>query len=277
MIDELSNHPSNNSGPMPNSPVLPSNGPPPKPLTPWISGRKKSGSNKRVVSKSNLLHRRTNHPRPRPRNPPNHIGPIEPKPITSIPIPSMKPPPKRRNPPNQLGQDRNLKPSDVPGMQELPKNVPPPPTPHPVPNMIEIRPRDGGKGGKELRPRGNSRPPLNRPPVMSNKMYGPATPNPFNNSDKITNEGVHPIPIHPRRRPGLPSPPHVIPNNPKPLPKKRDNPIPNGGIVRIPMHKHNDRPINRPVDIHGQPHPTSHNPPSTHKTHGSRHPQNRMR
>lgn len=34
MIDKLGNHPSNNGGPMPNRPVLPNDGPPPKPLTP---------------------------------------------------------------------------------------------------------------------------------------------------------------------------------------------------------------------------------------------------
>lgn len=198
MINKLGDHPSNNHWPMPNSPVLPSDRPPPKPLTPGQSSIKEGGGDEGIPSKSHLLNRRTNHPSPRPRDPPNHIGPIKLNPVPSIPIPSPKPPTKSRQTPDQLRHPRNLKPGDVPGAQELPANIPPPSPPHPVPNLIEIRPRDGREGSEELRPLSNSGPPLNRPPVMTNEMH--SLPKTVHNSDKIPNERSHPVPLTPTRR-----------------------------------------------------------------------------
>jgi hypothetical protein len=96
-------------------------------------------------------------------------------------------------------------------------------------------------------------------------MHSPTPPNILNNSNKVLNKPPHPIPTPPGRRLRPPSPPNVIPNNPKPPPKPLNNPIPNGGIVRIPMHQDQRDPINGPVLVDSQPHPiTSNNPPSTH-------------
>lgn len=92
MLDKLGDKPSNRLSPIPNSPVRSDERPPPKPLTPSVSGPEYGRSNKRIPHKSDLLHRNPNPPPPRPRNPPNHIGPIKLNPITSVPIIGVKPP-----------------------------------------------------------------------------------------------------------------------------------------------------------------------------------------
>jgi hypothetical protein len=281
VVNKLDNDPSNNRGPIPNHPVLPHNGPPPKPRTPRHSTVEKGRSNKGILSKCHLLNRGGDRPSPRPRNPPNHISPIKLNPVPSIPIKSMKTPPKSRNPPNRRRQKRNLKPNNIPRAQKLPKNIPPPSPPHPVPNLIKIRPRNRRKRGKQIRPLSEGGPPLDRAPVMSHKMHRIPTSNILNNSNKIPNKPIHPIRVPPPpprgRRRRLPTPPHVIPNHPKPPPQLRNNPIPNGGIVRIPVHKHHHRSPHSPVQVHGQPHPTSQNPPTLHKPKVAATPQNDMR
>jgi hypothetical protein len=108
---------------------------------------------------------------------------------------------------------------------------------------------------------------------MSNKMDRPAATGSPNHSNKIVNESGDPIPIPPVRSPRSPTPPHVIPHNVEPLPQQRGNPIPNRGIVRIPMNQDHRRPIGDAALIDGQPHPTSLNPPSTHKTTVAAEPQ----
>jgi hypothetical protein len=145
-LNKLPNNPSQDISPIPNSPMPCHKRPPPKPLTPWISSRKNTRSNKGIPNKRNLLHRSPNHPSLPPRNPPKHIIPIKLNPITSIPILSMKPPPKSPHPPNQLRQKRHLKSSNIPGMHPLPNQINQPSPPHPNPNLPKIRPRDGGKG-----------------------------------------------------------------------------------------------------------------------------------
>jgi hypothetical protein len=101
---------------------------------------------------------------------------------------------------------------------------------------------------------------------MSNKVDRSAAAGSRNHSDEIVDQSGDPIPIPPVRSPRSPTPPHVIPHNAEPLPQQRGNPIPNGRIVRIPMNKNDRRPVADAALIDGQPHPTSLNPPSTHKT-----------
>lgn len=262
VINKLNNNPSNSINVIPNSPVRSNKRPPPKPVTPRVSSRKNSRRNKRIPSKRNLLNRRRNPPGSRPRNPPNHISPVQFNPIPSIPITSLKLPPQPRHPPNKLRKKRNLKSPNIPRMQPLPQKVTTPSPPHPSPHMIKIRTRNRGIGRKKLRPLSNGSPTLNRPPVMGDEVHRP--PNGSHNGNKIPNQLGDPIPVPPKRRPRLPGPPHVIPNNPKPLPQHPHNPIPNGRIVRIPVHKQHHRPTDQPVLIDGQPHPTSLNPGSTH-------------
>ena len=263
MIDKLRNEPSHSGSPIPNGPVPTHEGPPPKPLTPGLSSSKDRRRNKGIPSRGNLQHRHTHPPRHRPPHPPNHVGPIKPNPVPRVPILSPKPPPQSRHRPHHLRQHRHLKRPDVPGVHKLPKNVPPAPPPHPLPNLIKIRPRDGRKRQKQIGPLPDGGPPLNRPPVMPNEVHRPT--HSLNDLDKIPHKLRHAVANAPIRRIRSPTPPHVIPNNPKPPPQLVDHPIPNGRIVRIPVNQQHNRPIDRPVVIHSQPNPTSVHPPSTHK------------
>jgi hypothetical protein len=139
-INELGNHPSNNGRPLPDSPMPSNDGTAPKPLTPRLSSSQDSGSDKRIPRKRDLLHRSSHPSSPRRRNPPNHISSIKLNPITSITIRSGEPSPQTRYPPNQLRQNRNLKSPNIPRTKNLPKNIPLPPLPHPLPHLIKIRP-----------------------------------------------------------------------------------------------------------------------------------------
>jgi hypothetical protein len=260
IINKLTNKPSHHIGPIPNSPMLPHQRPPPKPLTPSISSGKNSGGDKRIPSERNLLHRSAHTPPPTP--PPKHIGPIKLNPIPSVPIGGLKPPPQPRHPPNHLRHNGNLKSPNIPRTHPLPKNIEKRSPPHPLPHMPKIRPRDRGERGKQLRPLSNRGPGLNRPPVMSHKVHRP--PNGLHNSSKIPDQLRDQVPLPPPRGLRPPSPPHVIPHHPKTLPQPRHHPIPNGRIVRIPVHEHHRRPRDQPILVDGQPHPTSLNPSSTH-------------
>jgi hypothetical protein len=175
MFNELPDKPSDIRGLVPNSPVLTSERPPPKPITPGVSGGKKCGRDKGIAGKRDLLNGNGDPPSLVPRRPPHHIGPIKLNPVTGISIHGFEFAQKKRNPPQQLRQNRHLKRPDVPGTNKLPNNVPPPRPTHPVPDLTKIRPRDRGKGSKKLRMSSDSRPRLDRPPVMSDKMHRPTT------------------------------------------------------------------------------------------------------
>lgn len=186
MINKFGNKPSHHIGPLPNSPVPRDEVPPPKAIAPGISGVKEGRRNKGIPPKRDLLNRHSDPLRTRPSKPPNHVGPVKLNPVTSVPVLSMKLPPQPRHPPDQFRQNRHLKRPDIPGVKELPSNIPPPSRPHPPPHLIKIRPGDRRVGGKERRQSSHSSPGLDRPPVMSHKMNRP-TPNSRNNSPKIPN------------------------------------------------------------------------------------------
>jgi hypothetical protein len=46
-----------------------------------------------------------------------------------------------------------------------------------------------------------------------------------------------------------PTPTHVVPDHPKPLSEQGDNPVPNGGAVRIPVNEDDSSGVRRPVLI----------------------------
>jgi hypothetical protein len=73
-------------------------------------------------------------------------------------------------------------------VQKLPKNVPLTPSTHPDADVVKIRPRDGGIGGKEIGQGGDGGPGLDRPPVMSDKMNGLARTDLPNNGGKIVHK-----------------------------------------------------------------------------------------
>lgn len=278
VVNKLSHDPRNNLGPIPHGPVPSNNFPPPQALTPRLSRLKERGGHKRILGQGNLLNRHRSPLRAWPRQPPRHIGPVQLNPVTSIPVASVKLGKQPRRPPHKFRNNRHLKRPDVPGMQQLSNDVPPPPNPHPGPDVIKIRPRNGGVRGKkppQLRI-GNRGPSLNRPPVMSNEVHRLIANGPHD-SHKIIHQLRDQIAVPRVRRPRLPTPTHVIPNNPKPRSKLRNHPIPNGRIVRIPVDKHHNRPASNPLLPNREPHPTRHNPPSTHEVTVARTPQNHMR
>lgn len=95
MVDELAHESSNGRGPPADGPVLSANGPPPKVLTPRISGSEDGRRDVGVPGKRKLLNRHAHTSGLSPPAP-KHIGPIKLKPVTSVPIPSLEPPPQQR-------------------------------------------------------------------------------------------------------------------------------------------------------------------------------------
>ena len=276
MIDELADQPNSKLRRVPNHPVPTNDRPPPQPITPGVSSLKDRRSDERIPRKRKLLNRNRNPPPPRPREPPHHVRPVELHPVPSIPIDSGELPPKPRKPPHQLRHPGNLERPDVPGVQQLPKHPPLGRGPHPRPDMVKIRPGDGGEGGKEpvkLRIR-HSGPGLHRPPVMTNEVHR-LTPKTAHHSGKILDQPRNQIPLPPGGSRRRSSPPNVIPNNPKPPPDQPpDNPIPNGSTVRIPVHQQDRSPLRRPILVHSKPNPTRLHPPSTHEATVAATPEN---